>query len=247
MRKSHGFKISQSIKCIRLLCVNHMLYCCCCLLDGVYVVCLNAAQKCKSLHVPKKSHPWKKEKRKESSFCCKIHCKKCKGGEKDARVRGLIHVVKPVDEIEKGKHGGEYYPWPSIDGVDVCEIWDFDFQLRRASAQSSLFRLRVSLQAVPPWAARLPVLDPWVIQHHRGGVSRIADAGGDLVPGHFIMDLQRSQQDVPLRVHLRGKEQTQHGSEGPAQWSTMKLWIYNTDFLFFFFCANNTQCTSLFK
>lgn len=82
-----------------------------------------------------------------------------KGG-KDAGRRGLIHVVKPVDEIKKGKDGGKYYPRPSIDGVDVRKIRDFDFQLRGASAQSSLFGRCASLLAVPPRPAHPPVLDP---------------------------------------------------------------------------------------
>lgn len=168
-------------------------------------------------------------------------------GEEEARTPGLIHIVKPVDEIEKGKNGGEYYPWPSIDGVDVRKIWDFDFQLWRASAQPSLFGLRVSLQAVPPRPARLPVLDPWVIQHHRGGVSGIADAGGDLVPGHFVMDLQRGQQDVPLRVHLRG---------GKSRISTAALTFRLNDLrrscesiieIFFFPPANKTHYSSPYK
>lgn len=178
---------------------------------GVHIVCWFAAQKCKRSHVQK--NPWKnpviEKKEGKKSHPLAVKWKKCKDWEKDTHSTcGLIHVVKPVDEIEKGKDGGENYPWPSIDGVDVCKIWDFDFQLWRASAQSSLFRLRVSLHAVPPWTARLPVLDPWVIQHHGGGVSRIADAGRDLVPRHFVMDLQRGQQDVPLRVHLQERAQS---------------------------------------
>lgn len=160
-----------------------------------------------------------KKEEKKSSFSCKME--KCKEWEKDSHSTwGLIHVVKPVDEIEKGKNCGENYPWPSIDGVDVCKIWDFDFQLWRASAQSSLFRLRISLQAVPPWTTGLPVLDPWVIQHHGGGVSRITDAGGDLVPRHFVMDLQRGQQDVPLGVHLWEK------AESAWRWCSVSM-IYD--------------------
>lgn len=141
-----------------------------------------------------------------------------------AGVCSLIHIIKPIDQIKERKSCGEDNPWPSVDGVDVCQIRDFDFQLWGASAQSSFLGLSVTLQTgssgVPVWAARLPVLDASIIQHQGGGVSSIGNAGSDLVSGYFIMDLERRQQNVPLRVHLRSKRKAQSAC----------LWGYGPDY-----------------
>lgn len=50
--------------------------------------------------------------------------------------------------------------------------------------------------------ARLPVLDPRVVEHHGGGVVGLAQRGRDLVPSHLVVDLQGCQQNVPLGVDL---------------------------------------------
>lgn len=130
----------------------------------------------------------------------------CKGG-KPIDIRSLIHVVQPVDQVEKGECGGKYYPWPSIDGVHVCEVRNFDFELRRTSAQPRLLQLRIPVQTVACrfWSccALLSILDPWVIKYHWCWVSGLADAGGDLVPGHLVVDLKGGQKDISLGVHLQ--------------------------------------------
>lgn len=51
-------------------------------------------------------------------------------------ISALIDVVKPVDDVEEGEAEGEYYPWPSVDGVHIRQVWDFDFELRRSSPQA---------------------------------------------------------------------------------------------------------------
>lgn len=48
-------------------------------------------------------------------------------------ISALIDIIKPVDKVEEGEGAGEYYPRPSVDGVHVSEVWDFDFELRRSS------------------------------------------------------------------------------------------------------------------
>ena len=50
--------------------------------------------------------------------------------------------------------------------------------------------------------ARLPVLDARVVEHHGGGIVRLAHGGCDLIPSHLVMDLQGCQQNVPLGVDL---------------------------------------------
>lgn len=50
--------------------------------------------------------------------------------------------------------------------------------------------------------ARLPVLDPRVVEHHGGGVVGLTQGGYDLIPSHLVVDLQGCQQNVPLGVDL---------------------------------------------
>lgn len=54
----------------------------------------------------------------------------------------------------------------------------------------------VPVQAVAArlaWRARLPVLDPRVVEHHRGGVVSLGHGGCDLIPSHLVVDLQGCQ------------------------------------------------------
>lgn len=133
--------------------------------------------------------------------------RKKKGTEKNIPSVALIHIVQPVDHIKEGESGREYYPWPSIDGVHVCEVRDFDLELRGAPSQPWLLGVHAAaLQAVAAVAARhtlFPVLDPWVVEDHGGRVAlRFADAGGDLVAGHLVVDLQGGHEDVALGIDL---------------------------------------------
>lgn len=50
--------------------------------------------------------------------------------------------------------------------------------------------------------ARLPVLDTWVVEHRGGGVVGLAHSRCNLIPSHFVVDLQGCQQNVPLGVDL---------------------------------------------
>lgn len=50
--------------------------------------------------------------------------------------------------------------------------------------------------------ARLPVLDPRVVKHHGRGVVGLAHSCCNLIPSHFVVNLQGCQQNVPLGVDL---------------------------------------------
>lgn len=134
--------------------------------------------------------------------------KKLWRGKNPIDISGLIHVIQPVDQVEKRESCGKYYPWPSIDGVHVCKVRDFNFELGWASAQPRFLGMCVPVYAVAalrPCCALFTILDPRVIEHHWSGVSSLADAGGDLVPGHLIVDLQSGQKDISLGVHLQAE------------------------------------------
>lgn len=119
-------------------------------------------------------------------------------------------VVEPIDKVEQWENGREDDPWPPINGVHIRQIRDFDFELRGPPPQATAFQLCRPVQRVPTSRARprsatlLAVLDVCgghaVQLHHRLRVSNVRHAGGDLASCHFIMDLQGSEQDVPLAV-----------------------------------------------
>lgn len=117
----------------------------------------------------------------------------------------LVDVVQPVDDVEKREGEGKYYPWPSVDGIDVGQVWDFNLELRGASTQAAPPHVRVPVNAEAagiPRRAGLPALEPWRVEHHGGGVVAVAQRGGYLVACRLIVDLQGGKQDVALGVHL---------------------------------------------
>lgn len=111
-------------------------------------------------------------------------------------------IVEPVDEVEEWENGWEDDPWPAVDGVHICQVGDFDFELRGPPPQAAPFHLGRAVQGVTAgWsradsAALLTVLDVCrrcaVQLHHGLRVSNVCHAGGDLASRYFIMDLQGS-------------------------------------------------------
>lgn len=57
-----------------------------------------------------------------------------------------MHVVKPVNYVEEGKHGGEDHPRPLVDGVDVGEVRDVDLELGSPSPEPAFLLGGVALQ-----------------------------------------------------------------------------------------------------
>lgn len=119
-------------------------------------------------------------------------------------------VVEPIDKVEQWENRREDDPWPPVNGVHICQIRDFDLELWGPPPQATAFQLGGAVQGVaagrarPRSAALLAVLDVRrghaVQLHHRLWVSNVRHTGGDLASRHFIMDLQGSEQDVPLAV-----------------------------------------------
>lgn len=56
--------------------------------------------------------------------------------------------------------------------------------------------------------ARLPVLEPRVVEDHRGRVVDLAQGGCNLVCPHLVVDLQGRQQNVPLGVGLGRRDRS---------------------------------------
>lgn len=121
-------------------------------------------------------------------------------------------VIEPIDKVEKWEDGGEDDPWPPVDGVHIRQIGDFDFELRGPPSQATALQLGGPVQGVaagwtrPRPTTLLAVLDVrrgHAVQLHHGlRVSNVRHAGGDLASRHFVMDLQGSEQDVPLAVRF---------------------------------------------
>lgn len=130
-----------------------------------------------------------------------------------------VDVVKPVDDIKEGEGEGEYYPWPSVDGVDIGQVRDFDFELRGTSLQPRFLQVGVPVQAEAAGLsrrARLPVLEAGVVERHGGRVVDLTQGGGNLIRPHLVVDLQGRQQNVPLGVGLGGGDRS-HVKNG-LQW-----------------------------
>lgn len=40
-----------------------------------------------------------------------------------------VHIIKPVDDVEKNESDGKHHPGPLVYGIDISQVWDFDFEL----------------------------------------------------------------------------------------------------------------------
>lgn len=123
-------------------------------------------------------------------------------------MHALVDIVKPVDDIKETEGEGEYYPWPSVDGVHIGQVGDFDFELTGTSPQPRFLQVCVPVQAEASGLsrrARLPVLEARVVERGGRRVVDLAQRGGDFVCPHLVVDLQGRQQNVPLGVGLAGE------------------------------------------
>lgn len=130
-----------------------------------------------------------------------------------------VDVVKPVDDIKEGEGEREYYSWPSVDGVHISQVGDFDFELRGASLQPRFLQVCVPVQGEAAGLsrhARLPALEAGVVEHRGGRVVDLAQGGRNLVSSHLVVDLQGRQQNVSLGVGLGGRDRS-HIKNG-LQW-----------------------------
>lgn len=50
----------------------------------------------------------------------------------------LVYIVKPINDIKKGKCDGEEHSGPLVYGVHVSQVRDLHFELRGTSADATL-------------------------------------------------------------------------------------------------------------
>lgn len=128
-----------------------------------------------------------------------------------------MDVVHPVDQVEEGKGDGEDDAGPLVYGVDIRQVWDLDFELRRPPPQTTLLvadrpvegRSTIQVSA----GHGLAVLYAGAVVGEHGG-PRVVESPYHLGPGHpghathpthLVTDLQICQEDVAVGVHL-GRE-----------------------------------------
>lgn len=108
----------------------------------------------------------------------------------------LVHIVKPIDDVEEGKNHREEYAGPPIYGVHVSQVGNGDFQLGGTSPQAALFLCHVSFQGISaktvPGQPSFPILDVGgvVSQHCAPGVSQSHHGLGG---GHLVFYLKSAQ------------------------------------------------------
>lgn len=112
---------------------------------------------------------------------------------------GLMDVVKPVNYVEEGKHGGEDHSRPLVDGVDVRQVRYVHLELRSPSPEPAFLLGGVTLQGAVPIVlaghGRPAVLEGWaVVSQH--GAARVAQPPGQIGRPHFVLHLHRGQPDV---------------------------------------------------
>lgn len=60
----------------------------------------------------------------------------------------LVHIIKPIDDVEEGKNHWEEYAGPPIYGIDISQVRDGDFQLGGASPQATFLLCHMSFQSI---------------------------------------------------------------------------------------------------
>lgn len=108
----------------------------------------------------------------------------------------LVHIIKPIDDVEEGKNHGEEYAGPPIYGVHISQVGDGDLQLGGASPQATFLLCHVSFQGISaktmPGQPSFPILDVGgIIGHH--GAPGVAKSHHCLRCGHFVLYFERAQ------------------------------------------------------
>ena len=89
----------------------------------------------------------------------------------------LVHIIKPVDDVEEGENHWEEYAGPPIYGIHISQVGNGDFQLGGASPQAAFLLCHVPFQGIIGQHCA-----PWVSKSHHS-------LGG----GHFIFYLKSAQ------------------------------------------------------
>lgn len=116
----------------------------------------------------------------------------------------LVDIIKPVDQIEEGEGDGEDDPGPLVYGVDVCEVWDLDFELRGPPPQAVLLVPHGPIQgwSTVQVSARhgLSVLDAGAVVGEHGG-AWVVERSHHIWTAH--LGGQVCQEDVAMSVDLQ--------------------------------------------
>jgi hypothetical protein len=108
----------------------------------------------------------------------------------------LVHIIKPIDDVEEGKHHREENAGPPINGIHISQVGDGDFQLRGTSPQATFLLCHMSLQSVAaktmPRQPSFSILDAGGIigKHCAPGVSKSHYCFGC---GHLVFYLKRAE------------------------------------------------------
>lgn len=119
-----------------------------------------------------------------------------------------IHVIQPVDEVEKSERDGENHTRPLVNGAHIRQIGDFELELGRAPPQAAVGTVAhgaalqwVVAEAVSRGAHGLAKLHARAVERH-DGVARVTHAATHVWRHHLVVHLQGGQQDVTVSVHL---------------------------------------------
>lgn len=60
----------------------------------------------------------------------------------------LVHIIKPINDVEEGKNHWEENAGPPINGIHISQVGDGDFQLGSASSQAAFLLCHMSFQGI---------------------------------------------------------------------------------------------------
>lgn len=119
-----------------------------------------------------------------------------------------MYIVKPINDVKKRKGDGEEHSGPLVYGIDISQVGDFDFELRRASADAPLAVRAVPVQRPPVCLAAahgLAVLDAGAVVRVHGGLG-VAHASEYFRAAGLVPDFQGAEENVAVGVDLTDKK-----------------------------------------
>lgn len=131
------------------------------------------------------------------------------------RLQASIYIVQPVNKVEESKGDWKNDSWPLVNGADICQVWDFELQLRWPPAETAVGTIAGCSMvgqwdmAVQGWVVTksipggqlLAELDSWAFKGH-DRVSRVANTAHHVCGQKLVVHLQSAEEDVTIRVNL---------------------------------------------